>query len=75
MKNTPESSATSAHEETYLGYEIYVEVNRDPYRGGFEWSVCKDGVEIEVGLDFSIDAALNAARKAIDQTPNTSTKI
>ncbi len=54
------------YEETYAGRSIFVEPNRDPYRGGFEWSVCKDDVELESGLEFTVDEALKAARKSVD---------
>lgn len=51
---------------TYFGYEIYVEKNRDRYRGGFEWFVCKDENELDVGLAFAISDALAEARKFVD---------
>lgn len=54
------------YEETYEGRSIFVGPNRDAYRGGFEWSVCKDDVELESGLEFSVDEALKAARQAVD---------
>ena len=37
---------TDNYEEDYFGYEIYVEKNRDRYRGGFKWFVCKDENEL-----------------------------
>lgn len=55
-----------SYEETYVGHAIFVEPNRDPYGGGFEWSVCKDDIELECGLDFTVDEALKSARKYVD---------
>ena len=54
------------YEEAYSGHMIFIEPNRDPYREGVEWSVCKDDVEIERVLEFSDEAALDAARKRAD---------
>ena len=55
-----------SHEEPYAGYTIFIEPNRDRYRGGFEWSVCKDDVEFQSGLEFSVNDALKAARQSVD---------
>jgi hypothetical protein len=62
------SIKTTGHryEEAYSGHLIFIEPNRDPYREGVEWSVCMDDVEIESGLEFSDEAALDAARKCVD---------
>lgn len=54
------------YEESYSGHMIFIEPNRDPYREGVEWSVCKDDVEIQCGLEFSDVAALDVARKCVD---------
>lgn len=62
----PASESGSDADEVYLGHEIHVFPNRDPHRGGFEWSVCKDDAEINAGLDASHEDALNSARGAID---------
>lgn len=53
-------------EEEYKGYVIFIERNPDPYRGGFSWSVCNDGEEIDVGLDFSVENARKEAQGVID---------
>ena len=66
MEDNQIGSITNTYEEIYLGHEIYIEPNRDPYREGFEWSVCKDDVEIDSGLAFSIADALEEARKIVD---------
>jgi hypothetical protein len=55
------------HEETYLGFEIYIETNPDQYREGFAWSISKDDEEYDCGLDFKVQQALVAAYKAIDK--------
>ncbi len=67
MEQDPAGSITNSYEESYRGYEIYVEPNRDPYREGFEWSVCKDETEHDSGLSFSIEDAVSAARQAVDK--------
>ena len=59
------------YEEEYLGYEIYVEKNRDQYRGGFEWFVCKDENELDAGLAFSVDDAIAEARKFADSVKSS----
>lgn len=38
----PVNPTADSYEEEYSSYEIYVEKNRDRYRDGFEWFVCKD---------------------------------
>ena len=55
-----------SYEEEYFGYQIYIEKNRDRYRGGFEWVVCKDENELDAGLAFSINDGLAEARKFAD---------
>jgi hypothetical protein len=65
MTNQSTRSPLKNFEEVYLGYEIFVEPNHDQYRGGFAWSICRDGVELEVGLDFSAENAIQKARDAV----------
>lgn len=72
MDVDPTGSATNTYEEVFRGYEIYIEPNLDPYREGFEWSVCKDEIEHDAGLAFSIPDALAAARNAIDKLASQS---
>lgn len=67
MQDSPESSITNSYEELYRGFEVYVAPDRDPYRGGFEWSVCKNETEYDAGLTFSIADAITAAREAVDE--------
>ena len=55
-----------SYEEEYFGYQIYIEKNRDRYRGGFEWFVCKDENELDAGLAFSVNDSLAEARKFMD---------
>ena len=66
MGNSQNDSLTTEYHEVYLGHEIFVEANRDQYRGGFEWAVCRDGVELTVGLDFKSDVALQQAKIFVD---------
>ena len=54
------------YEEEVNGYTIFIEVNPDHWRGGFVWSVCKDGVELESGLAFDVTDAICVANNAID---------
>jgi hypothetical protein len=75
MKDTPEGSITSTYEETYQGYEISIGPNRDPYREGFEWSVCKDGEEIDGGLAFSIADSLEEAHKIADKAAKSGESV
>ena len=58
-------SLTNSYEEIFLDHEIYVQPDRDPYRGGFEWSVCREGVELDAGLEFSIADALKKAQSVV----------
>ncbi|MDD8060344.1 hypothetical protein [Shewanella metallivivens] len=44
-------------EETINGFDIYIEPNPDQYRGGFVWSVSKEGAELDSGVVFSINDA------------------
>lgn len=65
--NQPQiESVTGSYEEIFLEHEIYISPNRDPYTGGYEWSVCKNENELEAGLEFSIDGALKSARLAVN---------
>ena len=52
-------------EEEFEGHEIYIENNPDHYRGGYEWSVCKDNVMLDSDLAFSIESALTEAKNSI----------
>lgn len=58
-------SLTNNYEEIFLDHEIHIQPDRDPYRGGFEWSVCRNGVELDAGLEFSIDDALKKAQSVV----------
>lgn len=40
------------YEEEVNGYTIFIDVNPDRWRGGFVWSVCKDDVELDSGVEF-----------------------
>lgn len=40
-----------------LNYETYIEPNPDTYAGGFRWSVCLDGEELDCGLAFTFESA------------------
>ncbi len=66
MQNLTNDSPTSSLDEVYLNHEIFIQPNRDIYRGGFEWSVCLDGLERDTGLEFSVKDALKNAKIAID---------
>lgn len=65
MDETHIESVTNSYEEIFLDHEIFIQPDRDPYRGGFEWAVCRNGVELDSGLDFSIDDALKQAKSAV----------
>ena len=67
-------SLTNSYEEIFLDYEVYIQPNRDPHRDGFEWSICRGGIELDAGLDFSIKDVLTHARSAVvalSQTGNS----
>ncbi|MGO4893369.1 hypothetical protein [Flavobacterium sp. W21_SRS_FM6] len=55
----------SSYEEEFMGFEIYIEPNPDKWREGFVWLVCKDGEEIDSGLEFGFDEAVAVARNLI----------
>lgn len=65
MDETHIESLTNSYEEIFLDHEIFIQPDRDPYRSGFEWTVCRNGVELDSGLDFSIDDALKRAKSAV----------
>jgi hypothetical protein len=65
MDNKQIESVVNSYEEIFLDHEIYIQPDRDPYRGGFEWSVCRNGIELNAGLDFSIDDALKKAQGVV----------
>lgn len=55
------------HQETYFGFDIFIESNPDQYLEGFFWSINKDDEEHDCGLDFDVKQALEAAFKAIEK--------
>ncbi|AZG74509.1 hypothetical protein [Shewanella livingstonensis] len=61
------STMNLPHEETYLGFDIFIESNPDQYREGFSWSISRGDDELDCGLDFEVNQALEAAYKAIDK--------
>lgn len=52
-------------EEEFEGHEICIEKNPDHYRGGYEWSVCKNDEMLDSGLAFSTESAISEAKHAI----------
>ena len=66
MQKNSNETPTRSFEEVYLNHEIFIRPNPDSYRGGYEWCVCCDGLELEVGLEFSVDEALIQARSAVN---------
>ncbi|MGK0270025.1 MAG: hypothetical protein ACI88H_000658 [Cocleimonas sp.] len=59
------------HEEEYLGFSIYIEPNPDQYNEGFIWSVSDETNELDTGLEFTLNQALEAAKqKALELKPN-----
>ncbi|WP_323813420.1 hypothetical protein [Cellvibrio sp. NN19] len=57
-------------EEEFKDYTIYIENNPDPYREGFEWSICKDNEILESNLAFTVEDAFQEAKTAIDTLLN-----
>jgi hypothetical protein len=57
-------------EEEYQGFEIYVEPNPDHYNEGFVWSISKNDECLDEGIEFDIQMAIDAARKAITAFEN-----
>lgn len=53
------------HEGLFLHHEIYIKPSKDGHRGGFDWSVCRNGVELDAGQEFSVDVALNRAKGVV----------
>ncbi len=58
-------SLTNSYEEVFRDHEIYIQPDRDPYRGGFEWSVCRNGIELDAGAEFSVIDALKKAQSVV----------
>lgn len=52
-------------EEEFQGCKIFIENNPDSYRGGFEWSVCKDDEMWDSGLAVTIENAVSEAQNSI----------
>ncbi len=66
MSTSAVNKHLKTYDETYSGHVIFIESNPDPYREGVIWSVSKDDVECSEGMEFSVEAALEAARNSID---------
>jgi hypothetical protein len=60
-----DDSYTAVIEETIHGFEVYIEPNPDQYRGGYLWSVSKDGEELDSGLAFTADEGMSEALKTM----------
>lgn len=58
------------YEDLYLGYNINIEPNPDRYREGFEWSISKDDIQHNSGVEFDVELALEASRKAVEEIVN-----
>jgi hypothetical protein len=65
-----DSSIALPFEEEYQGFEIYVETNPDLYSEGFIWTISKSDECLDQGLEFAIQMAIDAARKAINALEN-----
>jgi hypothetical protein len=65
--NTAANSLAMADsfEEEFMGFEIYIELNPDRWNEGFVWLVCRNGEEVDSGLEFGFDDALEAAKSLI----------
>lgn len=58
---------SESFEDSFCGFDIFVEPNPDSWRGGFQWNVCRDNEELECGLEFSGSLALDVARRCIEK--------
>jgi hypothetical protein len=61
-----DDSYTAVIEDTINGFEVYIEPNPDQYRGGYLWSISKDGEELDTGLEFSLEHALTSVNLCIN---------
>lgn len=59
------------HEESFKGYEIFVEENPDKYTGGYTWSISQDDKELDTGLSFDLDSAVSDAQVRINELIST----
>lgn len=66
MRNSQNEMLTAVYQEVYFDYEIFIEPNRDQHRGGFQWFVCRDGIELNAGIDFTLEAALQQSKIYVD---------
>lgn len=55
----------NSYEEEYDGYTIYVEASADQWNPGFQWSVCKNQVEFDCGISYTIEGATSDAKDSI----------
>ena len=55
------------YENNLCGFDVFVDLNPDNWRGGFQWSVSQGNKELECGLEFSRSMAFGAARKFIEK--------
>ena len=56
-------------EEEYQGFSICIEPSADRWNPAYQWSICRDGEEFDTSLAFTIEAALEEAKQAIDNLP------
>lgn len=63
---TKEHSPSLSYEEEYKGYVIYVENNRDPYRGGYECYISDGENIINEELNCDAEGAVLSAKAFID---------
>lgn len=58
------------HEEVYLGYQLFVNECADTHLDGYSWSVSKDDIEFDCGMDFTMDDAVKSAKSSIEKLTN-----
>ncbi|MEO3880008.1 hypothetical protein [Rheinheimera fenheensis] len=58
---------TDSFEEDYKGYTIYVEPSADRWNPAFTWSICKNGIEYDSGLNFSPESAIAEAKEVLEK--------
>jgi hypothetical protein len=65
-----DDSDTEIIEDIIDGFDIYIEPNPDQYRDGYIWSVSKDDEELNSGLVFTVDDALEEIFNNINSNQN-----
>ncbi|MCH8493937.1 MAG: hypothetical protein LAT53_11955 [Idiomarina sp.] len=58
---------SETYEEEYQGYTIIVEPSPDRWNPAYQWSICRDEIEYNCAISFTLKSAIEDAQSAINE--------